>query len=350
VREVADVGTTREINLGLIGLGAWGPNLLRTFGSAGGCRVRRVADLEGGRFGGLQLAGERPEFTSDYHDILNDPAIDAVAIATPSETHYRIGREALLAGKHLFVEKPLALSSREGLRLATLARERGRTLMVGHLLMYHPAVIAMAGLVRRGRIGTIRYLGIRRRAFGRLQGGCSVLWDLGPHDISIALMVTAGLPVAVSSLGRAFILPGLPEISFTAISLAGGALAHIEESWLAPERERQLLAVGDKGMLLFDELAADGAHLKHFAKAIKVRTGAPGRCFEYLDGGATPIAVAAGQPLAAECREFLECIRRRREPRAGGENAVTVLRVLEAAERSQRAGGRQIKVTGGTRS
>jgi len=337
---------SREIGLGLIGLGAWGPNLLRTFASEAGCRVRRVADLDDRRFSGLTIAGDRPEFTRDYREILRDPAIDAVAIATPSETHHNIGREALLAGKHLFVEKPLALSARDGQRLVDLARARRRILMVGHLLMYHPAVVAMTGLVRRGRIGKLRYLGIRRRAFGRLQGGCSVLWDLGPHDISIALMVTGGHPAAVSSLGRAFIQPGFPEISFTAISLAGGALAHIEESWMAPLRERQLLAVGDKGMLLFDELAPDGEQLKHFAKAIKIRPGAPVKVFEYLDRGASTIDVEAGQPLAAECREFLECIRRRREPRAGGKNAVQVLRVLEAAERSQRAGGREIKVKG----
>jgi UDP-2-acetamido-3-amino-2,3-dideoxy-glucuronate N-acetyltransferase len=339
---------SQEIGLGQIGLGAWGPNLLRSFVSIDGCRVRRVADLDEKRYGRLEIGGERPPFTRDYRELLSDPTIDAVAVATPSETHYRIGREALLAGKHLFMEKPLALSSREGQRLVDLARERRRTLMVGHLLMYHPAVIAMAGLVRRGRIGKIRYLGIRRRAFGRLQGGCSVLWDLGPHDISIALMVTGAPPVAVSSLGRAFIQPGLPEVSFTAISLAGGALAHIEESWMAPLRERQLLAVGDKGMLLFDELAADGAHLKHFAKVIKLRPRAPVKVFEYLDEGASPIEVEGGQPLVAECREFLECVRRRREPRAGGRNAVAVLRVLEAAERSQRAGGREIKLKGET--
>jgi UDP-2-acetamido-3-amino-2,3-dideoxy-glucuronate N-acetyltransferase len=344
------VTAKREIALGQIGLGAWGPNLLRTFGAVGGCRVRRVADLDEARFAALDIAGERPAFTRDYREILDDPAIDAVAIATPSDTHYRIAREALLAGKHVFVEKPLALSSREGARLVALAGARGRTLMVGHLLMYHPAVIAMAAEVRRGRIGTIRYLGIRRRAFGRLSGGCSVLWDLGPHDVSIALMVTGRAPVAVSSLGRAFVLPGFPEVSFAAISLAGGALAHIEESWLAPERERQLLAVGDRGMLLFDELAADGVHLKHFAKTIAHRASTPCHRFEYLDGGTTPIPVEPGQPLAAECREFLDCIRRRREPRAGGGNAVTVLRVLEAAERSQRAGGREVKVKGESRA
>ncbi|HWR97610.1 MAG TPA: Gfo/Idh/MocA family oxidoreductase, partial [Candidatus Methanoperedens sp.] len=250
----------REIALGQIGLGAWGPNLVRTFAAIEGCRVRRVADLDEGRFASLALGGERPAFTRDYRKIIADPAIDAVAVATPSETHYRIGRDALLAGKHLFVEKPLALTSREGRRLADLARERGRTLMVGHLLMYHPAIVKMAALVRAGRIGRLRHLGIRRCAFGRLSQGCSVLWDLGPHDVSIALMVTGLAPTAVSSVGRAFIQRGLPEVSFTAISFAGGALAHIEESWLAPQRDRQLLAVGERGMLLFDELAADGAH------------------------------------------------------------------------------------------
>lgn len=339
---------TREIALGQVGLGAWGPNLLRTFSATDGCRVTRVADLDESRCGALVGPGTLPVFTRDYREILADPAIDAVVVATPSETHYRIGREALLAGKHLFVEKPLALSSREGARLVELARRRRRTLMVGHLLLYHPAVLAMAGLVRLGRIGRLRHLGIRRRAFGRLQAGCSVLWDLGPHDISIALMVSGRQPLAVSSLGRAFLQPGLPEVSFTTISFAGGALAQIEESWMAPLRERQLLAVGEKGMLLFDELAADGAPLKLYAKSIRVRARASRRLFEYLDLGSSPIEVPGGQPLAAECREFLECIRRRREPQAGGANAVSVLRVLEAAEKSQRAGGRETKIKGGT--
>jgi UDP-2-acetamido-3-amino-2,3-dideoxy-glucuronate N-acetyltransferase len=337
----------REVGLGQIGLGSWGPNLVRTFAAIEGCRVRRVADLDESRAAAIEVPAERPAFTRDYREILADPAIEAVAVATPPETHYRIGREALLAGKHLLVEKPLALTSREGRRLVALAQERRRTLLVGHLLMYHPAIVKMAALVRAGRIGRIRHLGIRRCAFGRLARGCSVLWDLGPHDVSIALMVTGLAPLAVSSLGRAFIQPGFPEVSFTAISLAGGALAHIEESWLAPQRDRQLLAVGERGMLLFDELAADGAHLKHFARSIRAGSRAAGGAFEYLDGGAKAVAVEGGQPLEAECRDFLTCIRRRREPRAGGANAVAILQVLEAAERSQRAGGREVRVSGG---
>lgn len=332
----------REIGLGQIGLGSWGPNLLRNFMVTSGCRVHRVADLEEGRFRKLELPGQPPEYTRDYRNILKDPAIAAVIVATPSETHYQLGREVLLAGKHLFVEKPLTLASREGEKLVALAKKTRRVIMVGHLLMYHPAVQAMANLIRRGRIGRVWYVGIRRRAFGRLQAGCSVLWDLGPHDISIALMVTGKKPVTVASLGRSFIQPGLPEISFTTISFAGGALAHIEESWMAPLRERQLLAVGDRGMLFFDELAPDGVHLKLFGKSIRVQPLAPVKVFEYLDEGASSIEVDAGQPLAAECREFLDAVRRGREPRSGGENGVEVLRVLEAAEASQRAGGKEM--------
>ena len=337
----------REIVLGQIGLGSWGPNLLRTFGETPGCRIARVADLDEARFRSLPSGDAPPAFSRDYRDVLRDPAVDAVVLATPSETHFPIGRAALAAGKHLFVEKPLALSSREGKRLADLARAKGRVLMVGHLLMYHPAIEAMALLVRKGKIGRIRHLAIRRRAFGRLAAGCGVLWDLGPHDISIALMVT-GLPAgAVSSVARGFIQAAHPEVSYTAISLAGGVFATIEESWLAPGRERQLLAVGDRGMLLFDELATDGAPLKHFAKRIRAHRRGGASSFEYLDGGASAVPVSMEPPLGAECREFIACVRRGREPRSGGANGVAVLRVLEAAVASQRAGGREVRVKGG---
>jgi UDP-2-acetamido-3-amino-2,3-dideoxy-glucuronate N-acetyltransferase len=337
----------REIVLGQIGLGAWGPNLLRNFRATPGCRVAKVAELDAARFHRIDHGPDGPELVADHREILRDPGIDAVVVAAPSETHYPLGRAALEAGKHLFVEKPLALSARAGRRLVDLARARGRVLMVGHLLMYHPAVLAMAAQVRRGRIGRLRVVGVRRRAFGRLQTGCSVLWDLGPHDVSIALMIAGRAPEAVSSVGGAFIQPGLPELSLTTISLAGGALATIEESWIAPFRERQLLAVGERGMLLFDELAPDGVHLKHFSMSIRRGPRSPLTVFEYLDEGATPLEVEAGQPLEAECRDFVACVRRRRRPRADGDNGVAVLRVLEAAAASQRAGGRRVRLQGG---
>jgi len=337
----------REIVVGQIGLGAWGPNLLRNLRATPGCRVAAVAELDEERFRRIDHGPEAPAHTRDYRDLLRDPGIDAVVVATPSETHFPIGRATLAAGKHLFVEKPLALTSRDGRRLVELARRGRRVLMVGHLLMYHAAVLEMAGQVRRGRIGRLRFVGVRRRAFGRLQTGCSVLWDLGPHDVSIALMIAGRRPEAVTSVGGAFIQPGLPELSLTTVSLAGGALATIEESWIAPFKERQLLAVGDRGMLLFDELAPDGVHLKHFAMSIRRGPRSPPTVFEYLDEGATPLEVEAAQPLEAECREFIECVRRGRRPRADGENGVAVLRVLEAAAASQRAGGRRVRVRGG---
>ncbi len=337
----------REIVVGQVGLGSWGPNLLRNLRAVPGCRVAAVAELDEARFRGIDHGPDGPAHVADYREILRDPAIHAVAVATPSETHYAIGRAALQAGKDLLVEKPLALSSREGRSLVDLARRRRRVLMVGHLLMYHPAVVAMAGQVRRGSIGRLRHVGVRRRAFGRLQSGCSVLWDLGPHDVSIALMISGRAPEAVSSVGGAFIQAEHPEMALTTVSLAGGALATIEESWLAPFRERQLLAVGERGMLLFDELAPDGVHLKHFRMSIRRGPRSPLTVFEYLDEGATPLEVEAGQPLAAECRDFVDCVRRRRRPRADGDNGLAVLRVLEAAAASQRAGGRRFRLRGG---
>jgi predicted dehydrogenase len=330
--------TGRKITLGQIGLGNWGPNLLRNFSAQPGCEVRFACDLKKSAFTRLGLDKGGAEFTSDYREILADPEIDAVVVATPSETHCPIGREVLKAGKHLFVEKPFALSSREARSLLRLARNRDRIIMVGHLLMYHPGVQTLTKLVRQGKVGKIFFVGIRRRNLGRLQSHCNVLWDLGPHDISIALMVMGREPVRVTATGQSYLQPEVPEVAFTTITFEGGVQAHIEESWLSPERERELVVVGEKGMLVFDELSA--APLKLFKKSVRLRSGTEVKEFDYLDGGTDPVEIADGQPLEAECRHFLDCIRSGREPVSGGANGLQVLRVLEAADRSLRHGGR----------
>jgi len=336
----------RKITLGQIGLGSWGPNLLRNFDTRGACEIRLVCDLKKTNYTRLGLDKGGPGFTKDYREILADPEIEGVVVATPSETHYPIGREVLKAGKHLFVEKPFALSSREARSLLSLSRKVDRIIMVGHLLMYHPGVQALAGLVRQGKVGRVFFIGIRRRNLGRLQSHCNVLWDLGPHDISIALMVVGREPVRVVTTGQSYLQPEVPEVAFTTITFEGGVQAHIEESWLAPERERELVVVGEKGMLVFDELSA--APLKLFRKSVRLRSGTEVKEFDYLDGGADPVEVAAEQPLEAECRHFLECIRSGKEPISGGANGLQVLRVLEAADRSLRQGGRVTSLRRGT--
>jgi len=334
----------KRIVLGLIGLGNWGPNLLRTFMASGLCEVRRVCDLRKASFSGLGLTDEGPSFTRDYHDILKDPEIDAVIVATPSETHYPLGREVLASGKHLFVEKPFALSSREAKRLVEFAGKRDLTVMVGHLLMYHPGVQAAAGMVRRGQVGKLFFIGIRRRNLGRLQTDCSVLWDLGPHDISIALEVVGREPVRVVATGQSYLQPGMAEVAYTTITFEGGIQAHIEESWLAPERERELVVVGEKGMLVFDELSP--ASLKLIKKSVRPRNRRSVREFDYLDEGTDTVEIGTEQPLEAECRHFLECIRDGRKPLSGGEHGLQVLKVLEAADRSLRGGGRMVSLSG----
>jgi UDP-2-acetamido-3-amino-2,3-dideoxy-glucuronate N-acetyltransferase len=243
------------------------------------------------------------------------------------------------------VEKPLALSSREAGRLVDLSREAGRIIMVGHLMMYHPGIRRLSSLVREGKIGKVFFIGIRRRNLGRLQNDCSVLWDLGPHDISIALKVVGRTPLRVVTTGQSYLQKEMPEVAFTTITFEGGVQAHLEESWLAPERERELVVVGEKGMIVFDELAA--TPLKLFKKSVQLRGRAEVREFEYLDDGTDTVEVAADQPLATECRHFLECIRDGTEPLSGGENGLQVLRVLEAADRSLKAGGKITPVAGG---
>jgi predicted dehydrogenase len=337
----------RKIVLGQIGVGNWGPKLLRNFMMSGIGEVRLVCDLKKSRYDKLDLGEGGPSYTSDYHDILSDPEIEGVVVATPSDTHYSLGREILRAGKHLFVEKPLALSSREAGRLVDLAREAGRIIMVGHLMMYHPGIQTLSRLVREGTIGKVFFIGIRRRNLGRLQNDCSVLWDLGPHDISIALKVVGQTPLRVVTTGQSYLQPGMPEVAFTTITFEGGVQAHLEESWLAPERERELVVVGEKGMIVFDELAA--TPLKLFKKFVQLRGRAEVREFDYLDSGTDTVEVAADQPLATECRHFLECIRDGTEPLSGGENGLQVLRVLEAADRSLKAGGKITPVAGGAR-
>ncbi len=328
--------------LGQIGLGSWGPNLLRNFMTESLCEVRLVSDLKKSNFTRLGLQGATPAFTSDYRDILRDDEIDAVVVATPSQTHFSLGMEVLRAGKHLFVEKPFALSSREARRLIARAERNGLTIMVGHLLMYHPGVRALSRLVKEGAVGKVFFLGIRRRNLGRVQSDCSVLWDLGPHDISIALMVLGREPLKVVASGQSYLQPGMPEVVFTTITFEGGIQAHIEESWLAPERERELVVVGEKGMLVFDELAV--APLRLFRKSVKLRQVREIKEFDYLDGGTDPVEVTAEQPLEAECRHFLECLRSGRAPVSDGENGLQVLRVLEAADRSLRHGGRLVSL------
>jgi predicted dehydrogenase len=330
--------------LGQIGLGNWGPNLLRNFMAGGLCEVRLVCDLKKANFRKLGFDEGRPAFTADFRDILDDPGIDAVVIATPSETHYPLGMETLRSGKHLFMEKPFALSRREAKRLVDAARASKRIIMVGHLLMYHPGVQEAARLVRRGKVGKVFFVGIRRRNLGRLQSHCSVLWDLGPHDISIALEVVGRTPLRVSTTGQSYLQPGIPEVAFTTITFDGGVQAHIEESWLSPKREREMVVVGEKGMLVLDELSP--VPLKFIRKSVKARRRTGCREFDYLDHGEDSLEISKEQPLEAECRHFLECIRTGRQPISSGEHGLEVLGVLEAADRSLHAGGRIVPLRG----
>ncbi|MBC7231605.1 MAG: Gfo/Idh/MocA family oxidoreductase [Actinobacteria bacterium] len=278
---------------------------------------------------------------ASFEELLEDPDLTALAIATPAATHYGLARAALLAGKDVFVEKPLALSAREGRELADLARERGRVLMVGHTLQYHPAVRRLKELVSSGELGKVQYLYSNRLNIGRLRAEENILWSFAPHDISVMLMLTGEMPLSVSAFGEDYLSKGIYDTTLTALEFPGGIKGHIYVSWLHPYKEQRLVVVGTRAMAVFDDVAED--KLRLYPHHI-----------EWKDGK-TPVArkadyesVPAGdeEPLRAELEHFLSCVKERKTPLTDAEEGLRVLAVLEAAEESLRKGQRPVRPGG----
>jgi len=276
--------------------------------------------------------------TTSYEDFLSHPRLDAVVIATPISTHYRITQKALLAGKHVLVEKPLARTAREGTALLRLASRLRRILMVGHTFEYHPAVLKVAELLRTGELGRLYYIDSVRVNLGLHQSdGLNVIWDLAPHDISIILHWVGEIPRRVSAWGRGFVQNKTEDVAFIRLEFPGGILAHVHVSWLAPRKIRRITVVGNKKMVIYDDLenlekikvAERGARLNSSSRELRV---------DYRVGDIVSPHVEVKEPLAVECSHFADCILHKRNPRTDGENGIRVVRVLEAAEKSMRKG------------
>jgi len=274
--------------------------------------------------------------TSRYSEVLKEKGIQGVVIATPAPEHYRMALEALEAGKDVLVEKPLALRNKEGEALVRLADKRGRILMVGHILLFHPAVERMKKLLDEGKIGRLEYLYSNRLNFGKVRAEESALWSFAPHDLATFLYLLGKLPQEVSCTGGAYLQPRVADVTVTNLNFPEGVRAHVYVSWLHPFKEQRMVLVGDKGMLVFDDLAPDRLVLFE-------------RRLDRIDGGwvahkpeGRPIPVSSEEPLLRECRHFMDCIARRRKPRSDGESALAVLKILEASQRSLEARGKPI--------
>ncbi|MGH8611691.1 MAG: Gfo/Idh/MocA family oxidoreductase [Gammaproteobacteria bacterium] len=320
----------------VIGCGYWGKNIVRSFDRLGA--LVAVSDCDPATAG--RLVEAHATLSRDVAAILADPVIDAVAIATPSAQHFALARQALEAGKHVFVEKPLALAVPEAESLCRLADQRDRRLMVGHLLRYHPAFIKLRDLVREGRLGRLQYIYSNRLNLGKIRREEDILWSFAPHDISMILALVGQQPEGVSAIGSTFLHPRIADVTVTHLSFPGGEHAHVFVSWLHPFKEQKLVVIGDRAMAVFDDGQPWPRKLLLCPHRIEWRNALPTP--ERAECEA--IAVEELEPLQLECQHFLDCIASGATPRTDGREGLRVLEVLARATASLGAAPAAVQV------
>jgi UDP-2-acetamido-3-amino-2,3-dideoxy-glucuronate N-acetyltransferase len=328
-------------NIALLGCGQWGRNLARNLAGLG--VLRGIADSNP-----VLLEGARtlyPDITmmADVGAVLDDQGFDAVVIATPAALHFEMARRALESGKDVFVEKPLALTVKEGEVLVETADRLGRILMVGHLLEYHPAAEKLRELVARGEIGKIQYVYSNRLNLGRIRTEENALWSFAPHDVHVLLRLLGEAPEEVACQGGNYLQHHLVDVTMTTMTFASGVRGHIFVSWLHPYKEQKLVVVGDRKMAVFDDTQPLDKlqlypHRVDWIERVPVAVKAE----------AETVPLRDAEPLAQECRHFLECIATRQRPRTDGRNGVEVLRVLQACQQSLERGGTPIRLGAAT--
>lgn len=318
--------------IAVVGAGYWGKNLVRNFHALGalGMIVDPSPAIQ------ERMAQDYPgvKLTGSYADALSDPEIGGLAIATPAETHGNLIREAILAGKDVYVEKPLCLSESEGREFIKLAAEKKQILMVGHLLWYHPVLLKLKQLVRQGELGRIRYIYSNRLNMGKLRREENVLWSFAPHDVSVVLGLLEEMPESVQAQGGNFLHQQIADVTVSMLSFASGVKAHIFVSWLHPFKEQKLVVVGDQQMAVFDDTASWEEKLTLFAHQVEWRNNVP----QAIKGEGKTIPVPQEEPLRAECGHFLECIMSRTIPRTDGAEGLRVLQVLNSCQKSLESG------------
>jgi predicted dehydrogenase len=318
--------------VGVVGLGYWGPNLARNFDRLPDAELSWLCDASEEALERWGRAFPSARTTSRLDDLLDDDALDAVVIATPVPTHAELATRVLAAGKHCFVEKPLARSEQEAEEVVDAARAAARVLMVGHLLEYHPGVERLAELVRSGDLGELRYIYSNRLNLGKHRQDENALWSLGAHDLSVILMLAGEEPYEWTAMGESYVKPGVEDVVFALMRFRSGLIAHMHLSWLDPHKERRFTVVGSKRMATFDDMELE-RKLTVYDKGFDEDYSSYG---EYIarSGDVFSPRVPNEEPLRLECRHFLDCIRDGTEPRSGAESAVRVVRMLEGLQRS----------------
>ena len=313
--------------IAVVGCGHWGRNLVRNFADLG--VLRAVCDSDPATLASLSERFTSITLTQSFREILTDDEITGIVIATPAGSHYALAKEALLAGKDVFVEKPLALRVSEGRELVELADKQHRILMVGHLLRYHPAVAKLKSLIAEGRLGKLHYIYSNRLNLGQFRTEENILWSFAPHDISAILYLLEERPVAVAAQGGSYLNHGIPDVTVTTLQFRSGVQGHVFVSWLHPYKEQKLIVVGDHGMAVFDDVEPERKLVlcNHTVDWV-------GRLPVPRMKEAQPVPFPNEEPLRAECQHFLDCIETRRRPVTDGEEGLRVLEILAACQES----------------
>jgi predicted dehydrogenase len=329
---------TAEVSLAVVGLGYWGPNLARNVVAIPGTRLAWCCDDDAGALARAASSFPGVRVTSLLDEVLADDGLDGVLLATPVRTHAELAVRVLSAGKHCFVEKPLATSTAYAHSVVDAAAASDRVLMVGHLLEYHPGVRALAQLIADGELGEIHYIYSNRLNLGQLRADENALWSLGAHDVAVILSLAGEAPVELDARGECYMREGIEDVVFAFMRFPSGLAAHLHLSWLDPHKERRITVVGSRRMATFDDMEIE-RKLTIYDKGFDERTDSWG---EYIarSGASTSPRLAPTEPLRLEVEHFAECIRSGAAPRSDGASGLRVVRVLEGLqaelERSRR--------------
>jgi UDP-2-acetamido-3-amino-2,3-dideoxy-glucuronate N-acetyltransferase len=312
--------------IAVAGMGYWGKNLVRNFYQLGALSV--VCDSNAAVEATLKKDYPGVGYRADFASVLADPTITAVALATPAVTHYDLAKAAMLAGKDVYVEKPLAVDVKQGRELVELSEKLGRVLMVGHILRYHPAVLKLQELIRSGALGKLQCLYSNRLNIGKIRTEENILWSFAPHDISVILALLGKQPMRVSCTGGAYLNHDVSDVTLSTFEFAGGVHAHIFVSWLHPFKEQRLVVVGSEKMAVFDDTAENKLVL--YPHRVEWKNNIP----TAIKAEGEKVALDSGEPLKAECQHFVDCIAARKTPLTDGREGLQVLSVLDACQRS----------------
>ena len=336
----------KQIKVGVVGCGYWGPNLVRNFRALPDCQLKMMCDLSKPRLAHLRSIYPEVEGSSDYAHMLNGVGLDAVVIATAVKSHFPLARASLRAGKHTFIEKPLASSSAECEELIDIAKKNGLVLMTGHTFLYSPAVKKIKEIVDSGAIGEIRYISARRLNLGLFQQDINVAWDLAPHDISIIQHLIGKPATVVNCQGKSHITAGIEDVTTMCLSFGQQHNAIIHNSWLDPRKVREMTIVGSRRMIVYDDLAP-----LEKIRIYDTRIEEPPHNdtfgefhYAYHYGDVSVPYIKQEEPLKVECQHFLDCIQEGNTPLTCGHAGLNLVRILEASSESLKRGGAPVNL------